>query len=197
MKSIPLHAISSPRGFVRGRRANTVGDKMAVQGENTCHHAYCSTLYYANAVKPSLNIARRIPSLAPLPKVLAYLTSSQSAWLVRVAMRRPPSPAGSGDSHGSRSPPLKRAGGGEKVDDETNSQRLSYRSCILTQCATAAPPACTHLLSRSHDAPRASQATAGRGNHQPARQPSRLARAVGECSTGERSAVAPRPGSRP
>lgn len=96
-------------------------------------------------------------------------------------MRSPPSHVDSGDSHASRSPPLKREDGGKKVNDETNTV-LSYRNCNFSLCAVAAPPACTHLLSRSHDAPRASQTPAERGNHQPARQPSRLARAVGECS---------------
>lgn len=96
-------------------------------------------------------------------------------------MRGPPSHVDSGDSHASRSPPLKREDGGKKVNDETNTV-LSYRNCNFSLCAVAAPPACTHLLSRSHDAPRASQTPAERGNHQPARQPSRLARAVGECS---------------
>ena len=126
------------------------------------------------------------PTRRPLSSVLVGLAAGAAP------MRSPPSPDDSGDSdsHASRSPPLKRKDGGKKVDDETNTV-LSYRNCNFSQCAAAAPPACTHLLSRSHNAPRASQTPAERGNHQSARQLSRLARAV-----GERSAVTPRPGSR-
>ena len=105
-------------------------------------------------------------------------------------MRSPPSHVDSGDSHASRSPPLKREDGGKKVNDETNTV-LSYRNCNFSLCAVARSPQPAHISSRgatTHPVPHRPQLNGATTNLR--------ANRLVSLELWVSVAVTPRPGSR-
>ena len=129
-----------------------------------------------------------------LPRRRAFFLSRVFQRLLGLAgaapMRSPPSRSDSGDSHASRSPPLKREDGGKKVNDETNTV-LSYRNCNFSLCAASQLPQPAHISSRgatTHPVPHRPQLNGATTNLR--------ANRLVSLELWVSVAVTPRPGSR-